>query len=327
MNVYNQPLISVVIPTYNHGKYLEEAIKSVVCQNYENWELIISDNASTDNTRQILKSYQDYPQIHLNLNSHNLGIFANLNLAISKCAGDYIIVLCSDDYLLPNCFKINLDMLTEHSNAKLALGSFNVIDAAGQSVPSQLVEFYNLLGETPKYLTPQESIALLLQHGSLNQGLTRIFFAKELYQQAGTFNESWRHAGDWEWLYRAARCSPIVISGTPVAAIRSHSGQQSGVNFQNLTTSLEVAEMVKILLADPDISQIDAAKRWASHLMQFQLWHALKFALRGNFAKALTVAKAVHQTTGLPNTIMAMISWLPERWQVYRHKTYPQPPI
>ncbi|WP_199248734.1 glycosyltransferase [[Phormidium] sp. ETS-05] len=313
----------MVIPTYNHAPYLATAINSVIAQTYDNWELIISDNASTDNTKNILEHYQDNPKIKINFNSRNLGMFANLNLAIEHSSGDYIIILCSDDLLLPTCLETNLNLLEQYPEAKLGVGSFKLINYAGEYIPSNLVYFYEQIAGGSQVFSPQESLALLLQHGSINQGLTRIFFKKELYQQVGLFNESWRHAGDWEWVYRATRYSPIVISGTPVAAIRAHSGQQSGVNFQNLTTSLEVAEMVKILLADPDISQIDAANRWASHLMQFQLWHALKFAMKGNFAKALTVAKAVHQTTGLPNTIMAMISWLPERWQVYHHKIYP----
>jgi hypothetical protein len=295
----------------------------VIGQTYDNWELIISDNASTDNTKEILRPYESHPQITINFNSRNLGMFANLNLALNQCLGDYIIILCSDDLLLPNCLEINLNMLWSYPEAKLGLGSFKLINYTGEDITSNLVYLYEQMARDGQVFSPQDSLALLLQHGSINQGLTRIFFKKELYQQAGPFKESWRHAGDWEWVYRASRYSPIVISGTPVAAIRTHPGQQSGVNFQNLTTSLEVAEMVRILLADPYISQIHGANRWASHLMQFHLWHALKFALKGNFDKALTVAKAVHQTTGLPNTIMAMISWLPERWQVYRHKTYP----
>jgi len=90
------PLVSVIIPTYNHAQFISEAIESVLCQSYNNLELIVVDNYSEDNTKQVVKSFQDnrvnyYP-------FHNKGIIAaSRNYGISKSKGDIIAFLDSDD--------------------------------------------------------------------------------------------------------------------------------------------------------------------------------------------------------------------------------------
>lgn len=325
--ITQKPLVSVVLPVYNRPKYLGQAINSVLNQNYNNWELIIADDASDDETKCFLKQYLEISQVKIYNNTINLGLFTNLNQAILQCMGYYILLLCSDDFLLPECLETSISLLQEYPSAGLVLSPAKTVDSNSRCIPSPLVYYYEQFAKQKLQLsTPCETVPLLLKYGSINGSLTGIFFKKELYSQVGSFREDWKHAADWEWLYRVARASPILISKTPVATIRSHTEQLSGVNFRNLSNSLEVTEMVRILLADPHISKVDAAPRWALHIMQFHLWFALKMALKGHFLKALTIVKAVGQVTGFSTTLWAMLRWLPQRWQVYRHKTFPLPP-
>ena len=108
--------------------------------------------------------------------------------------------------------------------------------------------------------------------------------------------------------------------------MRSHSEQLSGVNFRNLSNSLEVIDMVRILRKDPLISKVDSAERWALHLMQYHLWFALKMALQGRWTAALTILRAINNVTGFGSTLWAMLRWLPQRWQVYTQKSIALPP-
>jgi len=90
------PLVSVIIPTYNSAQYLLRALSSVANQNYQNWEAIIVDNHSLDNTEDIVKSFND-DRIKL-LKIHNHGIIAaSRNLAIKSAAGDWLAFLDADD--------------------------------------------------------------------------------------------------------------------------------------------------------------------------------------------------------------------------------------
>ncbi|PJZ61800.1 glycosyltransferase [Leptospira adleri] len=93
----NSDLISVVIPTYNRAADLERAITSVIDQTYSNWEIIVVDNSSTDNTSQILRSFQN-PKIKV-YEINNEGIIArSRNLGLKKAKGEYIAFLDSDDW-------------------------------------------------------------------------------------------------------------------------------------------------------------------------------------------------------------------------------------
>lgn len=101
------PLISIVIPTYNHAHYLGCALQSVLDQTYENWEAIVIDNYSTDKTNEILMKFTDPRIIHLKI--HNNGVIAaSRNAGINKARGEWIAFLDSDDWWvsdkLQNCY-------------------------------------------------------------------------------------------------------------------------------------------------------------------------------------------------------------------------------
>src|SRR3972149_5012484 len=97
------PLISVVMPTYNHARYISEAITSVVKQTYSNLELIIIDNYSEDNTEAIVKSFADMDnRIRYQKFRNNGVIAASRNEGIKSASGEYIAFIDSDDFWLPD---------------------------------------------------------------------------------------------------------------------------------------------------------------------------------------------------------------------------------
>ncbi len=120
--VINQSLVSVIIPTYNHAEYLREAIVSVKTQTYKNWELIIINNFSDDNTIEIVESFND-ERIKL-INFSNKGIIAaSRNIGLQKAKGEYIAFLDSDDIWSPN--KLEKQLIEFKNNTQLMLCSTN----------------------------------------------------------------------------------------------------------------------------------------------------------------------------------------------------------
>ncbi|MBA7530747.1 UDP-Glc:alpha-D-GlcNAc-diphosphoundecaprenol beta-1,3-glucosyltransferase WfgD [subsurface metagenome] len=95
-----QPLISVVMPTYNHGRFIGDAINSVLNQTYRNLELIIIDNFSEDNTEKIVTSYKDDRIKYLKFKNNGV-IASSRNYGIKHSRGEYIAFLDSDDVWLP----------------------------------------------------------------------------------------------------------------------------------------------------------------------------------------------------------------------------------
>src|SRR5699024_3826925 len=102
-NVRENPLVSIIMPAYNSKKYLEEAIHSVIKQTYKNWELLIVDDCSKDNTLEILKNYssQDH-RIKYSTLEENSGPAVARNQAIDMANGSYIAFLDSDDLWFEN---------------------------------------------------------------------------------------------------------------------------------------------------------------------------------------------------------------------------------
>ena len=106
------PKVSIILMTYNQVDYVEEALKSVFQQTYQNWELIISDNGSTDGTDSVLETYKDHEKVTLILNRSNDYVTRRANEALETVSGEYISILYGDDYYLPTkieeqieCFK------------------------------------------------------------------------------------------------------------------------------------------------------------------------------------------------------------------------------
>lgn len=105
MKNFKPPLVSIVIPTFNHGHFLERAIKSILNQTFKDWEAIIIDNHSTDTTDQILESFNDPRIKHQKIN--NKGVIAvSRNKAISIARGEWIAFLDSDDWWVSDKLKI-----------------------------------------------------------------------------------------------------------------------------------------------------------------------------------------------------------------------------
>ena len=98
------PLVSILIPTYNRAKYLADAIDSALVQTYKNIEIIVHDDASTDDTQGLLKKYFD-PRLHIIRTKKNHGMLGGWNYIVNKAKGEYIKFLASDDLLEPTCVQ------------------------------------------------------------------------------------------------------------------------------------------------------------------------------------------------------------------------------
>lgn len=115
------PLVSVSIPTYNSAAYIKECLDSVLEQDYPNIEIIVSDDASTDDTVSILLDYQSkHSSIKLNFNKTNLGITKNCNVILSLCKGKYIAFFAGDDVMLPEKIKQQVEYMEKNTKCTIS---------------------------------------------------------------------------------------------------------------------------------------------------------------------------------------------------------------
>jgi glycosyltransferase involved in cell wall biosynthesis len=110
--VITEPTFSICIPNYNYGRYIGETIRSVLEQTYQNFEIIVADNASTDNSVEVVQSFKD-PRIRLIQNRYNIGFAPNLQRVTMEARGDFINLLSSDDLMCPNALETYMQALQE----------------------------------------------------------------------------------------------------------------------------------------------------------------------------------------------------------------------
>ena len=127
----DKPLVSVAMPVYNAGKYVGKSIESILNQSYSNLELIIVNDGSTDNSREVILSYKD-PRIKYFENESNLNIVKTRNRCLFEASGDYVAVLDSDDIALPLRIEKQLEFLKANADYGLCGSIYQVIDSGGK---------------------------------------------------------------------------------------------------------------------------------------------------------------------------------------------------
>lgn len=122
-------LVSIVIPNYNYSKYIRKSLDSAVSQTYENIEIIIVDDASTDNSVEIIKEFENkYANIKFYSNRHNLGVVGSHNRCINLSSGEYVVVLSSDDYLHPHFVSECVKKLDDYPTAGIVSSDIWYVD-------------------------------------------------------------------------------------------------------------------------------------------------------------------------------------------------------
>ena len=143
------PPISIGLPVYNGERYLEEALKSILAQSYENFTLIICDNASTDRTREICQTYASQDdRIQYFRNEENIGIARNFNRVFSLSESHYFKWAACDDVLAPTFLRVCKEILDNEPEVILAYPKTTLIDAAG-GVLGTYEDGLSLVSRTP----------------------------------------------------------------------------------------------------------------------------------------------------------------------------------
>ena len=125
----NNPLVSILIPTYNSVDFVEDTVRSIMNQTYTNIEIVIVDDASTDGTMKILeKLSKEDKRIKLSQNKKNLGITDNMNNGIHKCNGKYIAILDGDDWAYPYRIEEQVKLMEKDEEVVLCAGYMDICD-------------------------------------------------------------------------------------------------------------------------------------------------------------------------------------------------------
>ena len=130
------PLVSVCIPAYNNADTILETIQSVLTQTYQNLELIVVDDRSTDDTYQVVKTFAKQAgddRLHLYQNEKNLGMAGNWNHCMELCKGDFIKLLCADDLIHETLLAREVEIMERYPEANLVQTDTRFVDMHGKT--------------------------------------------------------------------------------------------------------------------------------------------------------------------------------------------------
>ena len=198
------PLVSILMNCYNGEKFLREAIDSVYSQTYTNWEIIFWDNASTDNSRCIVESYDN--KIKYFKGSETVPLYQPRNLAIEKCNGEVVAFLDCDDIWVNNKLESQVTLYSEGN--QFVYGRYELIDSGGKKIKKKLHQMK--FGKVTNSLLKNNFISI----GSV---LMEISLLKELQ-----FNPIYNLIGDFDLWVRASTKTPFVYVDEIVEKSRQH---------------------------------------------------------------------------------------------------------
>jgi glycosyltransferase involved in cell wall biosynthesis len=228
---------SVIIPAYNQGRYLGAAIRSVLEQTHQDFEIIVVDDGSTDDTRAVAHAFTD-PRLRY-VYQENRGLSAARNTGIRHAQGRYISYLDSDDQFLP----VKLALLTEESEREPLAGL-----VAGQAIPVD--DEGHAVGRIFDRPLPDDPAQLLLGN-PLHVG--SVLVCREWQERAGFFDETLRSYEDWDMWLRLARLGCPMRSVTePVSLYRFHGAQMTRIGAQMTTATFAVLDKA---FADPALPE------------------------------------------------------------------------
>lgn len=210
---YSQkPKFSILMPTYNQAHYIKESIDSVLSQTIDDFELIVCNDGSTDNTLEVLAQFTD-PRVKV-VNKENGGTGSALNAALRAAQGDWICWLSSDDLYERNALEIFSSAISENPEFKAFHSHYYFLRDETKTRESPPPQEWALN-------TPKELQVLKLLEGNFLNGIT-ICINREIFSRVGPFNERNKTAQDYEKWLEIAQATPWYYIKARTAVTRLH---------------------------------------------------------------------------------------------------------
>ena len=214
-------IVSIIIPSYNQGPYLAEALESVLAQTYTNWECIIVDDGSHDNTAEVAKSYCEKDARIKYLYQENSGVSAARNNGVAHSKGEYILPLDGDDKIAPEFLELTLREIIKDRNIRVVYTDVQYFDARNDV-----------------YKLPPFSIEQLL---GMNVMCVTSLFRREDYEKAGGFNINMKEGfEDWDFFVSmfqdgigtAVKIPKVLFYYRRKPVSRNNSASQAKIDFR-----------------------------------------------------------------------------------------------
>ena len=256
------PEVSVIIPTYNSARYLTDAVDSVLVQSFKDYEVLVIDDGSTDDTEAIMRRYG--PPVRY-IDQENGGVSTARNRGIVESRGRYVAFLDADDTWLPNKLERQLGALKENPGYRACYSAFTLCDC---DLSPLHVRRSNRQGSV---------VGDLLSYGNVVGTPSTVLCERSLFEAAGGFDPEMSQCADWDMWVRLASHTEFLYLDEPLATYRQHAANMS------LNASLLERDSIHVLekgFALPELASYLRARRRAAFARNYMVLAGTYFQAR-----------------------------------------------
>ena len=232
------PLISVIMPAYNASQFIEEAIDSILGQTESDFELLICDDGSTDNTLKIIQNYND-SRIRVFINAENKGNLYTTNLLFQECNGKFTTIQDADDYSNPNRFSTLIQQFRNDSELGLVGSNYEIVNEIKESISCGLLPITN---QEIQDISTKEVVPILYASAMIKT---------EILKKVGFFPIFFNRIGyaDLDLLSRCSEVCKVANIRDILYYYRQHSNSFNFQHYKNMKKGL-ILEHMDALLVD-----------------------------------------------------------------------------
>lgn len=227
-------MVSVIIPNYNHSEFLIQRIESVLKQTYQEFELIILDDCSSDNSREIINAFKDDPKItHIIFNEKNSGsVFLQWKKGVELSKGNLIWIAESDDYAAPNFLEKLVPMIEDDQNVGLVYCDTHIVNQTNILSTETYADIRNKMSATTKWSYSYQRLGIeeikenLLNYCTINN-VSAVIFNKQAFINVNPFDREFKYVGDWFCYLKLCSQYSIKYLNEPLSFYRIHPNNAS----------------------------------------------------------------------------------------------------
>ena len=259
------PTVSVIVPNYNHARFLRQRLESILNQTYQDFELIILDDCSTDNSRDIIMSYKNNSKVsHIVFNKTNSGsAFNQWNKGIGLSKGKYVWIAESDDFCELNMLEELLRALLHKKNTVLSYSTSMMVGEDGIVSARKHIQNNN-------YMSGRNFIRKCLIYSNVIRNASSVLFSREAALRASPNYLEFRGAGDYMFWVEIALQGNVSIVNKQLNYCRVHGTNVTLKTFANGTAPEEDMKVFEYIKENMHLSRFRKWLSMANHALMFR---------------------------------------------------------
>lgn len=285
--------VSVIIPNYNHASFLKDRIESVLQQTYQDFEVIILDDCSTDNSKEIIESYRYHPKVTQVIYNYvnSGGVFKQWQKGISFANGLYVWIAESDDWAASDFLEVLVGKISEHTNVGICFAGSNWVDdkgVAGKDLSIYTSDFFR---------SGTEEIKLHLVKYNTIQNASAAIIKKKLAAKYILKAVRYRACGDWCLYLHILQESDLLFVGKKLNNFRWYHNNTSNNAYKKglwITESLRIlafSNAYKIKFSKRDLKEL--LRYWYLKPGQFSSFKKVKLQMLSIFYLSIFTIKTI----------------------------------